>query len=79
MNKMKHCPTCGAPQDETKSGPTIYRSKASKEGSCNFCNRWIGPHGLIEHDVTVVKTAFNMGIVVRFCDECSSAVRAVKP
>lgn len=58
-------------------GARVYRASSVKHGGCNFCHRHISARGEGKHDVTVVESGFNGGVVVRFCDACVGAFRAV--
>lgn len=72
-----NCPTCGTtPTPKPGAGPIVIRSTSRIEGSCNFCRRWIGSNGTLDHEVTVVRSGEGgMGIIVRFCDLCMAALQ----
>jgi len=73
---MMRC-DCGGVHAETGRRLTVRWGASSLDGDCNFCDRNIGPNGLIERGrrVLVLTSTGGGGLLVRICGDCLTTLR----
>jgi hypothetical protein len=65
---MRHCNTCECPENPRHS-LTVQKATVTKVGSCNFCDRNIGPTGMTGLNDPVYELG-GCGLRARLCVPC---------